>query len=167
MGLTLRTSVALTALLALAACSDDGSGSDDQTQSKSKPPAPAVEQVVADVDVTPYRYDPTNKPDPFASYILSMRDVAARSAASTPLERFDLSQLSVQAIIWGLERARALIIDPSGKGYIIAVGTPIGKNEGRVIEIADNLLVVKETYVDYRGQATSKDVKLRLRRQGG
>jgi type IV pilus assembly protein PilP len=108
-----------------------------------------------------YRYDPAGKPDPFRSYIRELSRLKNATAA-TPLERFDLSQISVSAVIWGTKNPRALIHDPSGKGYIVAEGTPVGKNDGRIIEINDGRVLVKETYVDYEGQATTKDVELRL-----
>jgi Tfp pilus assembly protein PilP len=47
--------------------------------------------------------------------------------------------------------------------YIVAEGAKVGKNEGRVIQIHDNLVVVKETYVDYLGEETTKDIEMRIR----
>ena len=57
--------------------------------------------------------------------------------------------------------------DPSGESYIIAEGSPIGKNSGHVIAIHDSAVVVKETYVDFLGQETTKDIEMRLRRNEG
>ena len=115
-----------------------------------------------------YRYDPSGKPDPFRSFIKSFVKAQTEESPTSPLERFDLSQLNVSAIIWGTDKPRALINDPSGKGYIIAEGASIGKNRGRVIQIDDNLVVVKETYVDFHGKATTKDIEMRLHPvQGG
>jgi type IV pilus assembly protein PilP len=131
------------------------------------PPPAAVQPKQTEDDN--YRYDPTGKPDPFRSYVkVFLSRQKNRESPATPLERFDLSQLRVTAVIWGSERPRALVNDPSGKGYIISVGAPIGKNQGRVIRIDDNLVLVKETYVDFRGQATTKDIEMRLHpSQGG
>jgi len=108
-----------------------------------------------------YTYDPTGKRDPFRSFIF-MANTEARDARG-PLEQFDLAQLSVVAVVWGTERPRAVVADPSGRGYIVREGTYMGKNEGRIIEIADNALVVKESYVDYFGETTTKDVTMRVR----
>jgi type IV pilus assembly protein PilP len=132
------------------------------------PPPPAAAQPQPTEDDN-YRYDPTGKPDPFRSYVkVFLSQQQDRGTPATPLQRFDLSQLRVTAVVWGNESARALINDPSGKGYIISVGTPIGKNNGRVTRIDDNLVMVKETYVDFRGQASTKDVEMRLHpSQGG
>ena len=51
--------------------------------------------------------------------------------------------------------------------FIIAEGTKVGKNAGRVLRIGDNAVVVKETYVDYRGKETTRDVEMRIRMSEG
>ena len=66
-----------------------------------------------------------------------------------------------------LPSARALVEDPAGQSYIIAKGTRIGKNDGMVTEIDDNLVVVNETYEDYLGKITKKDIEMRIRRSEG
>jgi type IV pilus assembly protein PilP len=114
-----------------------------------------------------YLYDPIGKRDPFRSFILD-RLKEMDSASKGPLEQFDLSQLSVNGIVWETERQRALILDPSGQGYIIQEGDPIGKNDGRVIAIDDNVVVVREAYVDFHGETTTKEIEMRVRQiQGG
>ncbi len=114
----------------------------------------------------PYAYDPTGKRDPFRSYILE-RDSVAR-ASRGPLERFALSQLQLAAVIWGTENERALIRDPSGRGYIVGTGTPVGKNSGTVIEIGDSAVTVEEIYENHLGERTKKDIELRIgKSQGG
>jgi type IV pilus assembly protein PilP len=148
-----------------------GCGSDSapkpkpQQQATVAPDLGEVEEVEVE-EVEEYRYDPAGKPDPFRSFVKLQDELG--DGLTTPLERFDLTQLEVTAIIWGADRARALIRDPAGKGYIVSSGTPIGKNKGRVISIQDNVVVVKETYVDFRDRATTKEVELRLyENQGG
>jgi len=114
-----------------------------------------------------YHYDPTGKRDPFRSFVLE-RAKEQHSAERGPLEQFDLSQLNLVAVVWNTPKPRALVTDPSGRGYIVSEGTPIGKNEGRITKIQDNGIVVKETYVDYLGERTEKDIELRVRQsQGG
>jgi type IV pilus assembly protein PilP len=134
---------------------------------KAPAPPPIAPAMAEGTDEDNYRYDPTGKPDPFRSFVKVFLTRQQESPA-TPLERFDLSQLRVTAVIWGTDKPRALVNDPSGKGYIIGVGSPIGKNNGRVVGINDNLVLVKETYVDFRGQASTKDIQMRLHpSQGG
>ncbi len=108
-----------------------------------------------------YRYVPEGKTDPFESFITVKLNADAEGAAS-PLERFALSQLIVTGIIWQTDNARALVEDPAGKGYIVGVGAAIGKNKGRIIGIDDNRVLVKETYVDFHDQATTKEVEMYL-----
>jgi type IV pilus assembly protein PilP len=156
---TLRTVCALALALAfLAGCSDDAS------TDTAKADAPKVVRKAAPEAAAPlaeYHYDPTDKVDPFRSYV--RRQVTFDpEAGSSPLERFDLTQLTVMGIIWGLEEPRALVRDPTGKGYIVRAGTPIGKNKGRILRIEDNKVVVKETYLDHLDRATTKEVDLEL-----
>ncbi len=161
------------ALGALAACVIAGCGGSapDKSAAAEKPKAAAKARTRAEATpaATPvaYHYDPTGKPDPFRSFLNTLKRTDV-TALSTPLERFDLSQLKLSGIVWGNQKPRALVKDPSGKAYIVAEGTAIGKNGGRVIKISDNALVVKETYVDFLGKATTKDIEMRLHeRQGG
>ena len=160
------------AIIALGAWTLLGCGSDEPARAPAKQgaalaPSLAPEAEVAEVEPEEeYRYDPAGKPDPFRSFVKLQNEL--EDGISTPLERFDLSQLEVTAIIWGSDRPRALVRDPAGKGYIVSSGTPIGKNKGRVVSIQDNAVLVKETYVDFQDRATTKEVELRLyENQGG
>ena len=107
-----------------------------------------------------FTYDPTGRRDPFRSYILEQQNID--TATRGPLERFDLAQLRLDAVIWGTKRERALIRDPSGRGYVVQTGTAIGKNSGRVVRIGDSVVVVEETYVDHVGERTKKNIEMRI-----
>ena len=159
---TLRFACALGLALALSAC-----GSKDKVDPNANKPAmtkPSKAEAALPVAAA-YHYDPTDKTDPFKSYI--RREVTLENEeTSSPLERFDLSQLIVMGIIWGVDEPRALVKDPTGKGYIVKAGTPIGKNKGRILRIEDNKVVVKETYLDHLDRATTKEVELELYANG-
>lgn len=115
-----------------------------------------------------YRYDARHRRDPFRSWRYQDPAQTASSAVRGPLEQFELGQLAVAAIVWDTKRPRALVEDPSGQSYVVREGSRVGKNQGTVIHIGDNLVLVKETYVDFAGEQTTKDVELRIRRsQGG
>ena len=114
-----------------------------------------------------FSYDETGKREPFRSYLFERGDRLAQEEVRGPLEQFDLAQLSLEAVIWQTGNARALIADPSGETYIIAEGAKMGKNSGRVIAIEDSVVRVTETYVDYLGRETTKDIELRMRRNEG
>ena len=145
---------------------------------KAAAPAPVVAQAVAPAaKIDPisgvaqieggYSYDPTGKRDPFRSFVWDRPDKMATVAESGPLGQFDLSQLEVVGVVWRTGNARALVTDPSGESYIVGQGASIGKNRGRVVSIDDNMVIVKEIYVDYLGQETTKDVEMRMRRNEG
>jgi type IV pilus assembly protein PilP len=114
-----------------------------------------------------YFYDPTGKRDPFRSF--QFDDEGKREKKSSgPLSEFELGQLELSAVIWDHNNPRALILDPGGRSYIVREGSQIGKNNGEVIHIGDNLVLVKETYENFAGERTTKDVELRIRlSQGG
>jgi Tfp pilus assembly protein PilP len=112
-----------------------------------------------------FKYNRIGKNDPFRSFKWERLEMAQTDGG--PLEQFDVSQLSLVAVIWKTGNAKALVQDPSGQGYIVGMGTPIGKNEGLVTQIDDNLVIVKETYEDFLGNSTKKDIEMRIRATEG
>ena len=112
-------------------------------------------------------YDRTDRRDPFRSFEWERKELASQDTVGGPLEQFDVSQLSLVAVVWKTGSARALVEDPAGHSYIVAKGTRVGKNEGLVTKIDDNLVVVNETYEDYLGNVTKKDIEMRIRRSEG
>jgi len=143
-------------------------------QRKAPSPAAAPEgQAPGEVEpegpapVSAYSYEPLGKRDPFRSYVLDrLKDVEVSSKG--PLEQFELQQLSVLGVVWETNNRRALVSDPSGQAHIVSEGDLIGKNDGRVLDIEDNLVLVRETYVDYVGDKTTKEIEMRVRPgQGG
>ena len=112
-------------------------------------------------------YDPIGRRDPFRSFILD-RLREDDEAIKGPLEEYDLSQLEVAGMVWRGAKRRALVIDPSGQGYVVEEGDKIGKNDGRVLEIGDSTMRVREEYVDFHGEKTTKEIDMRIRQsQGG
>jgi type IV pilus assembly protein PilP len=91
-------------------------------------------------------YDPTGKRDPFRPYVQPL-DGPAATSQRTPLQQYELSQLRLVAIVSDQHdprETRAVVEDSSGLGYIIRMGTPIGRNNGRVTAIERNRVVVEE-----------------------
>lgn len=130
-------------------------------------PAPGVSEPASGTIVEAgFTYDPTGLRDPFRSYEWE-REKLAEADIRSPLQEFDVSQLSVVGVVWNIGNARALIQDPSGKGFIVSEGARVGKNDGRIIKIDDSVVIVKETYVDLMGQEATKDIELRIRRSEG
>ena len=115
----------------------------------------------------PFSYDPLGKRDPFKSFVVISPGTRTRSASETltPLQRLDISQLALVGTIVGKGKDSALVEDASGKGYILSVGTYIGKNGGKVAGIEDGKILIEEYTIDYFGKKKSKMISMKLPRE--
>jgi Tfp pilus assembly protein PilP len=112
------------------------------------------------------RYDATGLRDPFRSFVKEELHADAMDVQS-PLEQFELGQLSISGVVWQADRRRALVLDPSGQAYVVKTGDRMGKNDGVVTEIGDSSVVVLESYVDFHGDKTEKEIEMRIRQSTG
>jgi type IV pilus assembly protein PilP len=104
--------------------------------------------------------------DPFRSFQFTTAQEPAVEAG--PLADFDLSQLSIVGVVWNTKNPRALVADPGGRSFVLRQGSSIGKNNGRVVRIDDDMILVREKFVDFEGAVSTKDVEMRIRKiQGG
>ena len=72
------------------------------------------------------------------------------------------------AVVWETERPRALVTDPSGQGYVVQRGRPDRQERGRRHDASATTDARPETYVDYLGEPTTKEIEMRVRQsQGG
>ena len=102
------------------------------------------------------------KRDPFRPFTLNVRSSTRRRENLEPLERFELGQLKLVAIIWDVKEAKAMVEDSVGLGYVVKVGTPIGVNDGKVKTIKPNGVTIEEFFVDLYGARKQRDVEMRL-----
>ena len=108
------------------------------------------------------RYSSAGRRDPFRPFVLELRPKRRRRENLSPLERVQVSQLKLVGIIWDIPEPRAMVEDAAGLGYVIKIGTPIGRNDGTVKVIAPKEVVVEEIFFDFYGAKKSREVKLRL-----
>lgn len=118
---------------------------------RSEKPLPAVDLSVADNPKDFFVYNPIGQRDPFASLLKNEAEVRQSEAPKTPLEKFDLSQFRVQAILIGKGAPRAMVNAPDGKNYILQPGLKIGKNNGVITDINETSIVVEESSIDLAG----------------
>ena len=117
-------------------------------------------------DIGSFFYDAVGKRDPFRSFIQDNKNLD--EGIDSPLVKFDLGQLEVAGVVWRGDRRRALVLDPSGQAYVVSEGDSIGKNAGKVLEIDDSMMLVRENYVNFHGEQTVKEIEMRIRQsQGG
>jgi type IV pilus assembly protein PilP len=145
----------------------------------SKAKSPAVEKGKEDVtkvaekkepekkEETEYSYNPAGKPDPFKPFIQLTPVREARNVPMTPLQKFEISQLKLVAIICLPEGNIALVEDGTGKGYFVKKGTLIGKNDGKVTKILKDKVVIEEIYQDVFGQTKTSEISLSLHKPEG
>ncbi len=105
-------------------------------------------------------YDPSGKRDPFMAF-----DFAPKSEdeLKTPLERYDLGQLKLTAVLEGFDQPKAIIENAAGKGFTATIGTKIGRNNGEIAEIQKDRVLILETEIDFTGVKKTKTTELRLR----
>lgn len=112
-----------------------------------------------------YSYDPVGKPDPFEPLISEIvtpkRGGTKKSVPLTPLQKYDLRELKLTAIIHGKEPV-AMVEDSAGFGYILKHGMLIGKNEGVVKGIKEDSVLIEEKVYDPSGNLITKIATLML-----
>ena len=134
------------------------------------PPVPVLMAKVEPPPAVMYSYNPKGKPDPFKPLLVERPETPQKKTAAaevvsegaTPLERMDLGQVKLVAIIWNIQNPKAMVEDGGGKGYIISQGTLVGKNKGSVTQIAPTGVVIKEKYETPGGKVSTRDVTLKL-----
>ena len=104
-----------------------------------------------------YSYDATGKPDPVVPLITEVQPKKQsvkekRKRPLTPLQRYDLKELKLVAIISTGKNATALLEDPAKYGYIVKDGMNVGKNDGVIKKITENGLIIEEKVYNSRGK---------------
>ena len=69
-------------------------------------------------------------------------------ATGTPLERVDIDQIRLVALVDDGRAPRALVEDAGGVGYVVRVGTPVGPRGGVVIAVGPGALRIRERDAD-------------------
>jgi type IV pilus assembly protein PilP len=135
-------------------------------------PAPAASSNTLSTSVAPvvtpketYGYNPMGKPDPFKPFI-EMDKTEEKKEKKTqaslsifPLQRDETENFRVVGIAGDEERRVAIVQDASKKFYPLYKGTRIGLNNGKVIEILSDRVIVEE-YENGR----AKKITLKLRK---
>lgn len=118
-------------------------------------------------------YDHKGKIDPFKP-LIQEKPPEVQSVVDnrpkrilTPLEKVDLSQIRLVAVIIMKNRQIAMVEEASGKGYEVGIGTYIGKNQGRVSEIKESSIVVKELFKDFKGRLKERIKEIKLHKIDG
>ncbi len=94
-----------------------------------------------------YSYNPIGKRDPFRSFT-SVEVVQRDTIVASELQNWELDQLRLVGIMWGVDEPVAMVEDPKGKGHIIQHGDLIGKKWGKVTQIKSDGVIITEEFRD-------------------
>lgn len=144
----------------------------------SDEPKPKGIGVLAKI-VGPLAYNPEGRNNPFTPLFQQQEAEAEEETKpakgrqrqarvpQTPLEKVDLAQLKLVAIMRMQSGPRALVEESSGKGYVVRRGTFMGLHSGQVVEIADDRVVVEEEVKNLLGDFEIKKRELKLQKPLG
>lgn len=112
-------------------------------------------------------FEPLFKAEPAVQQVAAKGDRRQRREPQTPLERVALSQLNLTAIIRAPSGNRAMVVDATGKGYVVTKGTYIGLNSGRVIDIDSGRILIEEEIETIMGELKIELAELKLQKPAG
>ena len=116
-----------------------------------------------------FTYNPKGLVDPFKPFIqIGSEKKPVHGVPRTPLQEYDLSQLTLTAIVYiGDSNNRAMVRDSAGKGFTVKNGTYIGKRGGRVKAIHLDRLVIEEPVRLYGDETKTREIVMKMPREGG
>lgn len=135
-----------------------------------------TKEVAPEVVAARLPYNPVGKVDPFTPLYKEETEKKAVNVVAkpkgperprTPLEKLDLGQLKLTAIVTTQGLKRALVEEASGKGYVVMMGTRIGLERGAVVEIDQDRIVIEHQGEDDFGKISSQKRELKLQKPPG
>jgi type IV pilus assembly protein PilP len=111
-------------------------------------------------------YDPAGRRDPFTP-VLGQLAPGQADPTLPPLQRVNLTDMNLIAIIWGAYGYTAMVQTPDGNGYTIRKGTRVGPNSGVVSAVTEKGIIVQERFTDVYGRKQEREyVKLLHPKEG-
>lgn len=108
----------------------------------------AQDSVSTDIKVEQpeYVYSPIGRRDPFAPLVQKIKKMSTKPEKEKgPLEKFELSQFRLMALLIIQGTPRAMVKAPDGKSYTVKPGDLIGSNGGIVKRIETKTVVIDES----------------------
>ncbi len=137
---------------------------------KPKPPAAASQAAgAASGDkVTEWVYAPGKLRDPFARLIKAKQSAKKIDPSRlTPLQRFEIPALRLDAIMIMGKKTAAQVIAPDGKAYTLRVGTLVGPTGAKVRRILSDSVILVEEYEDFLGRRLQQETIIPLHKKEG
>jgi len=105
-----------------------------------------------------FSYSSAGKADPFRPLIT---DTASKKAAEsrtrdheflTPLQKYELKDLKLVAVVVSNDGPTAMLEDPTGYGYVVRTGMLVGPNDGVVERVTRTGIIVREKIYNSLGE---------------
>ena len=109
-----------------------------------------------------YIYSAVGKRDPFRSYFGDIKAIEQDREPVSELQKYDITDLTITAIVWGITEPRAIVVTPERKSIIVKRGSFIGKNWGKVSALFPDKIEVTEVYKDPLGRKILNKLYLEL-----
>lgn len=161
------------AVLALGACSKKEAppaAALAPVKVKPKPPAAKTpdQGEKAREQAAVFGYNPEGVRDPFVSLLNAKKaNVDIPIEELPPLQRVPVTDMTLEGIILMGKKSVAHVITPDGKAHIVTLGTGMGRNNGRVIRILSDSIVINEEFENYLGKKFTQETVLKLRQKEG
>lgn len=146
--------------LALGGCDFFISGEGDPAATAVTAPTAPKKAVEADEEEkkVAYSYSPLGKRDPFRSFI----ELKVETTEVCCTQKYEIDQYHLVGIVWGVDRPRALVEDPERVGWVIEIGSYLGKNWGKVTGITSSEVIVTEEYQTIDGELVVNNISIKL-----
>jgi len=108
-----------------------------------------------------YEYKSYERRDPFLTLIREISEVID----APPLQRYDVSQMKLVAIVIEVGDKSALVKLPDGTHHMIKLGDKVGLQKGAVYEIMQSKVIVREQKYDFRHNPVDVDYEMKLREE--
>lgn len=112
-----------------------------------------------------YSYNPNGKIDPFVPLVTTSPMTPMETAEPTkkdvplsPLQKLDIDDFTLVAIIGSEKELTALLEDPAMHGFIVKEGMLIGRHNGVIRKILPTSILIEEQFTD---EQDKKEVKIK------
>ena len=148
----------------LPACGDDEETVAPVVKKEAKAPTAEVptEATEKPAEQVTYTYNAVNRRDPFKTYFDELNIEQVETGNLTELQRFEIDKLRLIAVVVGTATPMAMVVDPSGRGHTVKIGTLVGKRFGQVKHIRRGEIVVQEEFRDFTGKRIPQLKELKL-----
>ena len=121
-----------------------------------------------------YEYAVEGRQDPFRPFLspkaatptgLDPNEIVEDSSELVGMQLFEPGQLTLAGVLLNNNASVALVEDQTKKGYMLKIGTPIGRR-GVVTEIQKSQVIITEKAKTRAGQEISSTVIMKLNNEG-